>query len=183
VVPSTSGWLPPMKMPIVPSLGRNAGGLHQRIELADQLVALVEQVVRRMAAALLVADLLVGSAMREARLVDGAGTLALSSSCTLARRLDRLWYRAKTRSHLVGARQHHGARGQVGGRIGHVGEGVEHVDGRAQAGRAAGNRSSSFLSCSSRLLSAAAMAPVSATWRVSNSLWARMTVAASTPLP
>jgi hypothetical protein len=49
--------------------------------------------------------------------------------------------RAETRRHLVGTRQHHGTRGQVGGCVRHVGEGVEHVGNRGtQAAGAAGEQ-------------------------------------------
>ncbi len=53
-------------------IGRDAGGLHQGVELANQFVALVQQVVRGMAVALLVADLAVGVGDLRGQLVDRA---------------------------------------------------------------------------------------------------------------
>ncbi len=115
-------------------VGRHLRGLHVLVDLADDLVALVQQVVGRLPVAFHARDLLVHARHllgQGVERVHVAGELFLHRVLDLVHATGR---RAHARGGLVHAGDGHRSRGHVHGRGHHVLERVEHVgDGRAQS--------------------------------------------------
>ena len=116
----------------------NLRGLDVFVQIADELIAFVEQVVRAVAAAFGFDNLCVhaGNALcQRVDLQQAALDLFIDRVADL---IEPLGCAAQAHSGFVHARQHHVARCHVGGRIRHRRERIHHVaDGPAQAGRAA----------------------------------------------
>ena len=119
-------------------IGGYRGGLHVLVEVVDELVALVQQVVRRLATALGQGNLAVHVGNLLGQRVDRADFLVQRLGNANLQVIQALRGRAHAPGGFIDPGQGHGACGQVGRGAGHIREGVEHVvDGRAHAGAAA----------------------------------------------